>query len=313
MSALAFSVVIPSYNRRATLGRAIASALAQSLPPCEVIVVDDASTDGTAAWVRQHHPDVTLIELPANGGAAAARNAALRRVRGDAVAFLDSDDWWEPAHLATLAAALERTPSAAMAVSDVHMVLNYGPQPGSYVHPCRPNPRHASLAQNLLLENFITTMSCVAVRRSAIDQAGLLDEQLRVVHDKDWYLRLLHAGGVACTGEALVWRTIGDDNLVADLGPFLADQFRFLDRFFDSPAGRELKALRWRVRAGVLEGFAHMAAGRLQYGAAARYLLGAFAATCRDLHPRLALLLQSLHAQRGAWRAQASAALRRIK
>ena len=307
------SVVIPTYNRRATVGRAIESALAQSVAPAEVIVVDDASRDGTADWVALHHPGVHLVALTANGGAAAARNVALRAARGDAVAFLDSDDWWEPGYLASAERALQGAPDAVMAVSDVHMVLAYGPQPASYVQACRPNPVHPGLAQNLLLENFITTMSCVVVRRAAIERAGLLDERLRVVHDKEWYLRLAQHGGVACTGEPLVWRTIADDNLVANLGPFLADQFRFLDHVFDTPAGKSLRPLRWQARARVLEGFARMAHGRAQYAAAARYLLGAFAASCRDFHPDFPLLARSLAAQRGALRARAAAAFARMK
>ena len=307
------SVVIPTYKRRQTVGRAIESALGQTLAPAEVIVVDDASGDGTAEWIARAHPGVKLIALASNRGAAAARNAALAVASGDVVAFLDSDDWWEPGYLASITAAFDRTPGAVMAVCDVHMVLNYGPQPTSYVQACRPNPAYPSLAHNLLLDNFITTMSCVAVKRDAIARAGLLDERLRVVHDKEWYLRLARLGGVACTGETLVWRTIADDNLVADLRPFLADQFRFLDRFFDTPAGAGLRNLRWRARTRMLEGFAYMAQGRAQYAAAAQYLLRAFAASCRDFHPQFALLVRSLAAQRGALRASAAAAFARMK
>ena len=87
------------------------------------------------------------------------------------------------------------------------------------------------------------------MRQPAIAAAGLLNETLRVVHDKEWYIRLTTAGAVVCTESALVWRTIGCDNLVADFTPFLADQFRFLKLFFSTPLGAGYRHLRWRVRA----------------------------------------------------------------
>jgi glycosyltransferase involved in cell wall biosynthesis len=313
MNTPSISVVIASYNRRGTVGRAIDSALAQSLAALEIIVVDDGSKDGTAPWIAETYPTVRLLALERNGGAAAARNEALRQARGDVVAFLDSDDWWDPAHLQTLSDAFGRDPGAVMAVSDVHMVLSYGDAPTSYVHPCRPDARYSDLVENLLLDNFITTMSCVAVRQSAIAAAGLLNESLRVVHDQEWYMRLSKQGGVVCTQQALVWRTIGDDNLVADLKPFLADQFRLLGSFFSTPLGRPYRHLQWRVRSHTFEGFAAMAKGRGQHGAAARHLFMAYAYTCRDLRPRPDLLRRTIAACIGAARVRASTALRKLR
>jgi glycosyltransferase involved in cell wall biosynthesis len=313
MSTPAISVVIASYNRRGTVGRAIDSALAQTLAALEIIVVDDGSKDGTASWLAATYPGVRLLALERNGGAAAARNEALRQARGEVVAFLDSDDWWEPAYLQIVADAFGREPTAVMAVSDVHMVLSYGTAPSNYVHPCRPDPKYSDLVENLLLENFITTMSCVAVRQVAIGVAGLLDESLRVVHDKEWYIRLSKHGGVVCTKQALVWRTIGDDNLVADMKPFLADQFRLLGSFFSTPLGRPYRHLRWRVRSQIFEGFAAMAKGRGQHGLAARHLIAAYAYACRDLRPRPDLLRRTIDACIGAARVRASTTLRKLR
>ena len=84
------SVVIPSYNRRAALVRAIASALDQLLPPFEIIVVDDGSSDGTKEIDFQRiDPRIRLIEHPTNRGAAAARNTGIDAARGEWVALLD--------------------------------------------------------------------------------------------------------------------------------------------------------------------------------------------------------------------------------
>jgi glycosyltransferase involved in cell wall biosynthesis len=93
------SVVIPSFNGERYLGAAISSALDQSLPPLEVIVVDDGSTDGSAGVALSFGPRVRLIRQP-NRGSAAARNAGLFAAKGSWVAFLDQDDLWDPAKLA---------------------------------------------------------------------------------------------------------------------------------------------------------------------------------------------------------------------
>ncbi len=89
-----FSVVIPAYNSAATLARAIESVRAQSWPAHETIVVDDGSTDATAAVARQFDA-VRLIQQP-NSGVSVARNAGAAAATGDWLAFLDADDWYAP-------------------------------------------------------------------------------------------------------------------------------------------------------------------------------------------------------------------------
>jgi succinoglycan biosynthesis protein ExoO len=96
------TVLIAAYNAEGFLGRAVASALTQSLAPLEVLVVDDASTDDTVAVVRQlakADSRIQLIALPRNGGPSAARNAGLDAARGDWVAVLDADDAFMPQRL----------------------------------------------------------------------------------------------------------------------------------------------------------------------------------------------------------------------
>jgi glycosyltransferase involved in cell wall biosynthesis len=92
------SVVMPTYNRRETIGAAIASVRRQTFQDWELIVVDDGSTDGTAALIEGSDPRLVLIRQE-NRGVNAARNAALLRARGRYIAFLDSDDEWLPHHL----------------------------------------------------------------------------------------------------------------------------------------------------------------------------------------------------------------------
>ena len=103
-----FTCVIPAYNREDTVGRAIESALAQSHPPKEVLVVDDGSSDRTAEVVEGYGGVVRCLRQ-ANAGGAAARNAGARAATAEWIAFLDSDDYWTPGHLEAVARAVWAT------------------------------------------------------------------------------------------------------------------------------------------------------------------------------------------------------------
>src|SRR5258708_24646662 len=92
----AISVIVRAHNSRGHVDRALASLMAQSLQPREIILCEDASTDGTAAWVAAAWLDVRVVALPEHRGAAAAANAGLDAASGDVIAFLDADDEWDP-------------------------------------------------------------------------------------------------------------------------------------------------------------------------------------------------------------------------
>ena len=97
------SVVVPCFNSAGTLARALRSVALQSLPPLEVIVVDDASSDASAdvalSWGASSSVPLVLVRLPHNSGPAAARNAGWARAQGEFIAFLDADDAWHPQKL----------------------------------------------------------------------------------------------------------------------------------------------------------------------------------------------------------------------
>src|ERR1700722_1393087 len=107
-----FSVIIPAYNVSSMIGRAIRSAAAQTLPPFEILVIDDCSTDHTVEVVKALGgviPFLRLLSTPANGGPSAARNAGLREAKADWIALLDADDAWKPGRLERLSEVASAT------------------------------------------------------------------------------------------------------------------------------------------------------------------------------------------------------------
>jgi GT2 family glycosyltransferase len=110
---LSAAFVIPCWNGRRWLDGCLDSLLAQTRPADELIVVDNGSTDGSAEHVREHFPQVRVVELPNNTGFAGASNVGLRAVSTDAVALINQDVRLEPDWLARTLAALERSPDAA--------------------------------------------------------------------------------------------------------------------------------------------------------------------------------------------------------
>ena len=99
------SVIIPTYNRKHTLNRAIHSVLSQTSQPREIIAVDDGSTDGTKEWLAKMYPAIRYIHQ-SNSGVSAARNVGIKTAQGDWLAFLDSDDEWLPQKLERQVAAV---------------------------------------------------------------------------------------------------------------------------------------------------------------------------------------------------------------
>lgn len=117
MSTLKVSTVIAAYNAARTIGETIDSALAQQCESHEVVVVNDGSTDSTAA-ILSGYGDWIRVVTQSNRGAAAARNTGVVHSRGAYVAFLDSDDLWTQGKLSMMVSALERNSAASLAFSE---------------------------------------------------------------------------------------------------------------------------------------------------------------------------------------------------
>jgi glycosyltransferase involved in cell wall biosynthesis len=116
MSEIRASAIIPTYNRAELTVRAVESALAQTSPPIEILVVDDGSTDDTREAMAQFGSAVRYVYQP-NAGVAAACNTGARQATGDWISFLDSDDVWLPSYFEQLVTAIETTEGAPSCTS----------------------------------------------------------------------------------------------------------------------------------------------------------------------------------------------------
>ena len=178
------SVVTPVWNAAATLPAAVASVRAQSLADWELILVDDASTDGSRELARglaAGDPRIRLIERATNGGAAAARNDAIRAARGRLVAFLDADDRWYPEKLARQAEFMAEHGHAL--VFSAYRRVDAAGRPLGVV---RPPPRVSR--EQLLRGNVIGCLT--AVYDSAVFGRAEMPE-IRRRQDYGLWLRLL--------------------------------------------------------------------------------------------------------------------------
>lgn len=180
------SGIIPSFNRKAKLARAIASVVAQSHDRWELIVVDDASTDGTAEMVRaMADPRIRLVRHDRNAGVAAARNTGIGAARGAFLAFLDSDDTWRPDKLARQLDLMQRCgPVVGVVYSGLVPRRDDGPGPA-----WRPRARGNVLPDMLASNAVHLGTSSVLMRREVAETIGGFDETLPANEDHDYWTR----------------------------------------------------------------------------------------------------------------------------
>jgi hypothetical protein len=199
------SVVIPTYQRRDLVLVAIDSAFGQTVPPDEIVVVDDGSTDGTLEAVAALGDERVRALGQPNQGPSAARNRAIAAARSDIVAFLDSDNRWLPHHLAVIHELLRLHPDAVLV--GTHRRYRFGDE--------RPADAEAGdLAKLLLLTGTgVGAMTSVAARRTALLEVGGFDEGFRYGEDVELFLRLSLVGPMALISGRTVEIASSDDSL----------------------------------------------------------------------------------------------------
>ena len=178
------SIIIPTYNRKDLLERAVASALAQTEADTEILIMDDGSDDGTReAWEGRTDGKVRYCRLE-HGGACRARNRGLAEAKGEYAAFLDSDDAWEPDKLARQTAFLKETGADIVFCSFRH----WDTAGNMTVRPGEKFARGRIEKRQLLAENAVSTQTILG--KTACLRAVGFDERFPRMQDWDFALRM---------------------------------------------------------------------------------------------------------------------------
>jgi len=223
------SVVIPAYNSAATIAASVRSVLCQSYTDWELIIVNDGSTDATSQVLAPFLADqrVQLLEQP-NGGVACARNAGIRRSRGEFVAFLDADDLWEESKLAQQVELFRAAPASLGLVHTRYSSFSDDPQ------RCRRKDDdscfgYLSPSQRILVYDFIAT-STVMVRAGLFACVGLFDENLAGTEDWDLWIRILAGYREQKIDEVLVRYRESSHGLSGNTARHLGEEWKVIEK-----------------------------------------------------------------------------------
>lgn len=204
-----FSVIIPTYNRRKFVVKAIDSVLNQTCADYEIIVVDDGSIDDTGTVLEPYRNVITCLRQE-NSGVSAARNAGIRASAGKWIAFLDSDDEWATGYLATQLRHIREYPEAVAHVANAANLFPNGKVNNHFAGIGLTGKfRHAPCV--LLKRPFRCIvgrthwfLQSVVMRRDALMQAGLLNPALSIAEDMDLVGRLALRGPFTLCSDVLV-------------------------------------------------------------------------------------------------------------
>jgi glycosyltransferase involved in cell wall biosynthesis len=200
------SAVIPVFNGAEFVADAVASMRDQTRPPDEIIVVDDASTDDSAARAEALGGEVCVVRRPDNGGLPAARNSGVEAATGELVSFLDVDDLWSADKTAVQVALLDADPDLDIVIGRTRRMRSTRNEAGE--REFEPWGE----AESML------SMGSALIRRRAFDRVGELDGSLAFTCDWDWFMRAREQGlRVRMHDEIVQWYRRHDANLTEDV------------------------------------------------------------------------------------------------
>ena len=186
MSEPTISVVIPLYNKQLEIGAAVRSALAQTRPPQEIIVVDDGSTDGGAEVVRAIGSPLVRLVRQSNAGVCAARNRGIAESTGEYIALLDADDTWEPGFLEEIAAMIAEFPGCGVYSTAFNIVSHDGRFPAR-------TPSERGVVANFFRDSahrYISIPSASAVPRAVFEAVGGFPEGMKIGGDMYMWIKI---------------------------------------------------------------------------------------------------------------------------
>jgi glycosyltransferase involved in cell wall biosynthesis len=267
------SVVIPTYNHSAFIGRCIDSVLGQTVAAEEIIVVDDGSTDDTPRVLAEFGDRIRYVRQ-SNAGCGVARNTGISIARGEWIALLDSDDVWHPRKLELQLRLARANPEIGV----VYGAMRLGLDPAVARVSASRQVARPELLDALLFSNCITgSASCVLVRRRCFDDVGSFDRELRWAEDWDMWIRLAAKYEFGYVPEVLVSLGSSGNDMSFDVLSMLQGRAKLLEKhralYWATPGGRRL----WRKvhsRTHVIEAQIHERSGNR--GAARKAYLKAF-------------------------------------
>lgn len=178
------SVIIPTFNRAWTLKKALDSVLAQDYEGIEVLVVDDGSTDNTQDLLALYQDRIRILTQP-NQGVSASRNLGIRHSRGEFIAFLDSDDAWEPHKITCQIDFFDKNPQAMICQTQEIWIRN-----GLRVNPGKKHQKPSGMIFKPSLHLCLVSPSAVMMRKELLDLKGGFNQAFPVCEDYDLWLRI---------------------------------------------------------------------------------------------------------------------------
>lgn len=252
------SIIIPLYNKKAEVERALRSVLAQTLPPVEIIVVDDGSTDGSAAVVEAMASPLVKLIRQRNAGETAARNRGMAEAIGTHFALLDADDEWRPRFLEIIVALTQEFPGAGLYCTGFEVAKDGTLTPGR-------TPASRGVVKDYFSESmgrFVATASSSVLSRVVVERVGGFPEGMRLGGDQYMWTKIALAAQVVYTPERLAVVHASASNRSAAIYTPESTRYSFLDLY--DPANSALneyiarvalgKAITATVRGGTEEG-----------------------------------------------------------
>jgi glycosyltransferase involved in cell wall biosynthesis len=229
-----YSIVITAYQAAATIARAVESALAQTRPAEEVVVVDDGSTDDLLGALAPYRDRIELVRRE-NGGGAAARNTGAEAAKSDFMAVLDADDAYHPRRLEAVAALARERPELDLVTTDARLVAQ-GESAGTFATytPFAWKGQRTAIFETCFVGGW------PAIRLSRLASIGGFDESFRIAYDWDCWLRSILDGGQAgFVDEPYYDYVVHSGSLSASRAPSLWERARLLEKAERNPALRE--------------------------------------------------------------------------
>jgi glycosyltransferase involved in cell wall biosynthesis len=197
----AISVVIPTFNRKNLLIRAVNSVLCQTYKEFEIIIIDDCSDDGTTLLPFSTEDRIRFFRLPCRSGVSSARNFGVAQAGGKWIAFLDSDDEWFPRKLELQLKWMKKNQEFRIVQSKEIWIRN-----GVRVNPPRTHQKFQGDLFEASLERCMITPSSVFLEKGLFEECGGFDESFQACEDYDLWLRITSKYQIGLLDEFLLTR-----------------------------------------------------------------------------------------------------------